>query len=299
MSDGDEMNQANPPLPILPPREADSHKGDYGRGLLIGGSQGMAGAVALAGVAALRSGAGLVTIATAECCLSTVAAFEPSYMTRPLPSDDQGRIDAAARDDLLPLAKRMTAVGIGPGLGQSPGLVELVTAAYRDLDQPMVVDADALNNLATEPNALAHHQGPRILTPHAGELARLLKKDHIEAELRTELAQETARQWNVVLVLKGHHTLVTDGQQVYCNTTGNPGMATGGCGDVLTGIITGLLCQGLDPFAAAQLGVYLHGLAGDYATDDVGEVSLIASDLLDTLPAAILSLNNESGRISF
>jgi NAD(P)H-hydrate epimerase len=279
----------DPPLPQLPPRAAESHKNDFGRALVIGGSRGMTGAVSLAGMSALRGGAGLVQLATAASCQNVVASFEPSYMTAGLAEDEAGHIAVAARDEIERLAKNATAIGMGPGLGQSEGLKELVVWAYTSFAQPMVVDADALNALAVQPEKLRSPGGPRILTPHPGEFRRLIgdesrsSRDELEAA-----ARKLAREAGIVIVLKGHHTLVTDGQQATHNMTGNPGMATGGTGDVLTGLITALVCQKLSPFDAARLGVHLHGLAGDLAAEELGQVSMLASDLILFLPAAFL-----------
>lgn len=274
------------PLPSLPPRRPDSHKGDFGRALLIGGSQGMAGAIALAGMATLRSGAGLVKLATPSSVLSTVASFEPSFMTMPLDEDSQGRIAAKAQATIVEAAKEATTVALGPGLGRSPELVELVGWLYQNLTQPMVVDADALYALAQQPAALARHAGPRILTPHPGEFARLINQPRIETDQRQSLALDFAKRNSTVLLLKGHQTIVTDGGRLALNHTGNPGMATGGSGDVLTGIITALVCQGLSPFDAARLGAHVHGMAGDLAADELGQVAMIASDLVRHLPQA-------------
>jgi ADP-dependent NAD(P)H-hydrate dehydratase len=274
------------PLPRLTPRQPESHKGDFGRALLIGGSQGMAGAIALAGMAALRSGAGLVKLATPSLCQPTVAGFEPSLMTLALPCDRDGRIAAAALPILGEAAAQATVVACGPGLGRGDGSVEVVGWLYRNLTQPLVVDADGLYALAQRPDVLDKAQGPRIFTPHAGEFARLIGREKILPEEREHLARDLARRSRAVVVLKGHRTVVTDGQQLSLNPTGNPGMATGGTGDVLTGIITALLCQRLAPYDAARLGVYVHGLSGDLAADDLGQVSLIASDLIAYLPKA-------------
>jgi NAD(P)H-hydrate epimerase len=273
-------------LPRLPERDPESHKGTFGTALLVGGSRGMTGAVALAGMAALRGGAGLVRLAVADACLEVVASLEPSYMTSPLPSDAAGRIAYAALGRIVALAARATVVGCGPGLGRSPGLTALVAGLYQHLAQPMVVDADGLNALAAAPKTLARPGGPRILTPHAGEFARLLGVDRLPAEQRQARAVEFAARCGVVLVLKGHRTLITDGRREAINPTGNPGMATGGTGDVLTGLITALACQHLSPFDAARLGVYLHGLAGDLAAEELGQESLIARDLVRCLPMA-------------
>jgi ADP-dependent NAD(P)H-hydrate dehydratase len=274
-------------LPHLPPRLPESHKGDFGHALLIGGSRGMAGAISLSGMAALRSGAGLVRLAVPFACLDAVVGFEPSYMTAALGDDDQGRIVLAARETISQVAEKATAVGCGPGLGASEELSELVGWLFTSLKQPAVFDADALNALARQPELFERPGGPRLLTPHPGEFQRLVgagrKLDRDEAERQ---AAELARRTGMVVLLKGHRTLITDGTQAERNTTGNPGMATGGTGDVLTGIATSFLAQGLSCFDAARLAAHVHGLAGDLAAAELGEVSLIASDLVRYLPAA-------------
>jgi NAD(P)H-hydrate epimerase len=273
-------------LPTLPPRAADSHKGDYGRVLCIGGSRGMAGAVSLAGMAALRSGAGLVTLAVPDVCLETVASFEPSYMTLPLPCDGEGRFALAAREGLLSRAATATAVAVGPGLGRSDDLTELVLALFAALALPAVFDADALFALAQRPSALARHAGPRILTPHGGELVRLAAQPLENRQSQIDAAHELAARCEVVVLLKGHESVVTDGRRYAVNATGNPGMATGGAGDVLTGVVAALLGQGLPPFDAAQLGAHVHGRAGDLAAAELGQTALIAGDLVRFLPQA-------------
>jgi NAD(P)H-hydrate epimerase len=253
---------------------------------LIGGSQGMAGAIALSGIACLRSGAGLVKIATAAACQPTVAAFEPSFMTIALACDSAGRIAAQARDAIASAADEATAVACGPGLGRGDELIDLVAWLYQTLAKPLVVDADGLNALAKKSAALAGSPGPRILTPHPGEFARLLGRPSFDDHRRAELARDFAKRTGAVVVLKGHRTVVTDGAKTVINTTGNPGMATGGTGDVLTGIILALVCQQLSAFDAARLAGHVHGLAGDLAAAELGQVSLIASDLLRYLPHA-------------
>lgn len=280
---------ADEPLPRLAPRAPDAHKGSFGTALVVGGSRGMSGAVTMAGMAALRGGAGLVRLAVPDPILDTVAAFEPAYMTVALPADRAGRIAITARAKILASATSATVVAFGPGLGRSLGLVSLTAWLYQNLAKPMVVDADGLNALAARPDALARPGGPRILTPHPGEFARLVGRPVSPAE-RESLALEMAARWGVVLVLKGHHTLITDGHRKAVNTTGNPGMATGGSGDVLTGLITALACQGLSPLDAARLGVHVHGLAGDLAAEQLGQVALIATDLIDFLPAALMAV---------
>jgi NAD(P)H-hydrate epimerase len=301
------MDGQDSTLPRLPPRLPDAHKGDFGLALIVGGSRGMAGAVALAGMAALRGGAGLVRLAVPESILPTVALFEPSYMTIPLRADPSGLIAAGSMDRISELAEKAhyqvmhslpgvfdsiaqwslksTAIGCGPGVGRSESLDELMGRLYQEIDRPMVFDADALNALATAPEVLEQPGGPRILTPHPGEFARLIGKK-LEGEARNDAAVQLAARCKIIVVLKGHHTLVTDGRRRAINSTGNPGMATGGSGDVLTGLITALLCQKLEPFDAARLGVYLHGLAGDFAAKDLGQVSMVASDLVRYMPRA-------------
>lgn len=277
-----------PQLPQLPPRKPDSHKGDFGTALLIGGARGMTGAISLSGMAALRGGAGLVKLAVPDTSQAVVAGFEPSYMTIGLPCDDAGRINLTARGLLVEVVEKATAVGCGPGLGRSSDLDELVAWLYSELKQPTVFDADALNALAAQPELLAQPGGPRVITPHPGEFERLigttarLSRDDMERQ-----AVEIAAGSNIVVLLKGHRTLITDGKQRSHNATGNPGMATGGTGDVLTGLTTALLCQHLSPFDAARLAAHVHGLAGDLAAAEFGEVSLIASDLVRWLPAAL------------
>jgi ADP-dependent NAD(P)H-hydrate dehydratase len=275
------------PLPTLRPREAESHKGDFGRALLVGGSRGMSGAISLSGKAALRAGAGLVTLAVPDSALDVVASIEPSYMTIAL-ADDDGHIAQAATETILGHAQNATAIALGPGIGRRASLADVVTDLYREVNKPMVVDADALFALAERKAALVTPGGPRILTPHPGEFSRLTGSMP-EAAQRASVAAELARHdttGKTIIVLKGHHTVVTNGTRFSVNQTGNPGMATGGSGDVLTGIITALLCQGLEPFDAARLGVYVHGLAGDLASDELGQVSMIASDLIHYLPKA-------------
>jgi NAD(P)H-hydrate epimerase len=275
-------------LPVLPPRPPDSNKGDFGRVLVIAGSRGMSGAAVLSGSAALRAGAGLVRVAVPQEIWPVVAAGNPCIMTAPMPQDDQGRFSAGAEAELVPLAQSSDVVALGPGLGRSPELTTLVKSLVSRLTQPMVLDADGLNAVAGDADVLGKRAGPTVMTPHPGEFARLLQTETAKVQAnRRELALQFAGKHKLVLVLKGHATIVTDGRRLYENTTGNPGMATAGSGDVLTGTVAALLGQGLEPFAAAQLGVHIHGLAGDLARDDLGQVGLMASDLLDYLPRAL------------
>jgi NAD(P)H-hydrate epimerase len=283
-------------LPRLQPRPADAHKGLFGRVLVIAGSRGMSGAAILCAGGALRGGAGLVRLAIPESQLTAVAAANPCYTTAPLPEDHAGRFAAAALPGLLEQLAAHDVAAVGPGLGQSPDLELILKSILAQSTLPVVVDADALNLLPPLLGGLAARKGPCILTPHPGEFARLLGSTTAAVQAsREELAVRFAATHHVVLVLKGHGTVITDGKRLAVNTTGNPGMATGGTGDVLGGLTAALCGQGLEPFAAARLGVYLHGLAGDLARDDLGEASLIATDLLHYLPRAFRKHAQESG----
>jgi NAD(P)H-hydrate epimerase len=293
-------DESDSPLPKLPPRPADSHKGDFGRVLVLGGSRGMAGAAALAGMAALRSGAGLVTVATPASVQPTVAAFSPCYMTVPLVEDDDGVADLANVVDLAGAGDKFDVWAVGPGLGRSEGVAELVARLYRDIPRPMVVDADGLNALTAalkrNPQALDKPAGPRILTPHPGEFARLQGitprgAPGERAELAAHLCQRDSNG-NTVVILKGHESIICDGGRFAVNQTGNPGMATGGTGDVLTGVVAALLGQELAAWEAARLAAHVHGLAGDLAAAELGQVSLVASDLVTYLPAAFCKLGS-------
>jgi NAD(P)H-hydrate epimerase len=280
-------------IPKLAPRAKDSHKGRYGTVLVIAGGRGMAGAAALCGVSALRSGAGLVRVATAAESQPVVASFEPSYMTYPLPSGGDGLIDFAASRPALPrLIEPASVVAIGPGLGQSDAIRDLVRHLIAETDRPLVIDADGLNSLVGQTDLLAGLKRPVVLTPHPGEFARLSGKDVplVEADRLQSAAELASISGQLTIVLKGAGSVVTDGRRYFINTTGNPGMATGGSGDVLTGVIAALIAQKLPAFEAAQLGVFVHGLAGDIARDDHGEIGMIAGDIVDALPDAFAHL---------
>jgi ADP-dependent NAD(P)H-hydrate dehydratase len=275
-------------LPRLAARAADSNKGDFGRVMVVAGSRGMSGAAILCGRAALRGGAGLVKVAVPHEILPIVAMGDPCYMTVPLAQDADGQLDFAALTEIFDQEQAQTVVAVGPGLGRGSQVARLLPELVGKATRPLVLDADGLNAFAGRAGMLHTASVPLIVTPHPGELARLLGIDirAVQAQ-RDERAMRFARDHGALVVLKGHATVVTDGRRLYRNTTGNPGMATGGTGDVLTGLIAALVGQGLEPFAAAQLGVYLHGRAGDLARDQLGAVSLIATDVLDFLPAAI------------
>jgi ADP-dependent NAD(P)H-hydrate dehydratase len=277
--------------PTLPARPRDSHKGRFGSVLILAGSRGMAGAAALCGASALRSGAGLVRVASPAEIQPTVASFEPSYMTYPLPCDDDGLIRfEAARPFLERLIATTDIIAVGPGLGQSDDIRQLVRFLITATAKPLVIDADGLNALVSQTDLLAGLGRPVVLTPHPGEFSRLIGVDTANVQAnRVELAAKLARVSEpLVVVLKGSNTVVTDGSRYFVNATGNPGMATGGSGDVLTGVIAALLGQKLPAFEAAQLGVFIHGLAGDIARDQNGEIGLIAGDIVDALPDAFV-----------
>ena len=252
----------------------------------------MSGAACLSGVAALRGGAGLVSVALPSGIQNVVASYEPGYLTIGLPEDSlTGQLAEDAVAEVLILAATKDVIAVGPGLGGGAGSQSLVQQLCLTCRLPMVIDADALNVLSEHLRSgrLSEKDlsGPRVLTPHPGEFSRLsgLSIPEIEAR-RTEVAREFAARYGVVLLLKGPRTVITDGSDVAINTTGNSGMATGGSGDVLTGLIAALLGQGLSPFDAARTGAYLHGLAGDIAAAELSEPGLIASDLPKYLPRA-------------
>jgi len=282
-------------IPTLPKRAGDSHKGMFGTVLVVAGSRGMAGAAALCGVAALRTGAGLSRILCPAEIQPTVASFEPSYMTYPVANDDDGhlRFDAAKRA-ITRFAADADVLAIGPGLGQSDEIRQLVRWVLETVTIPVILDADGLNVLEGDTAVFGTRKAPLVITPHPGEFARLMKKTVAEVRadrenLAVSLAQSSE---SLVVVLKGAGTIVTDGSRVHENETGNPGMATGGVGDILTGIIAGLIAQRLPAFEASLLGVYVHGLAGDVARDQNGEIGMIAGDLIDSLPDAWMHLPN-------
>ena len=270
----------------LPARESDAHKGDFGRVLLIGGSRGMSGSIALSAIAALRTGAGLVTAAVPDRCLETVAAFHPCIMTVAAPDDGQGRFAIEAVSALRERSASVSAVGCGPGMTTEPGSMRLVEWLVDARETPRVLDADAINSLA-EMQWSGAESGPLVLTPHPGELARLTGAAPNDRESQIRAADELAQRTGATIVVKGGPTKVVGPSGVWTNSTGNPGMATAGSGDVLTGIVAALLGQALSPWDAARLAVWLHGHAGDIAADLCGEAGMTAMDILDALPAAL------------
>ena len=277
-------------IPKLKPRAVDGHKGDYGKICIIAGSMGMSGAAALAGRAALRAGAGLVRVATPKSVLPIVASIEPSSTTIALPEDGLGRISAKAINTILEALNENDAVAFGPGIGISGALRSVLEILLEQDKLRLLIDADGLNNLAGIKNWPAKLKAKLVLTPHPGEMKRLwsgLFREKLPPDRQKQAAQ-LARQTKTVVALKGAGTVVTDGEKIYINKTGNPGMATAGSGDVLTGVITALMGQGLSDFDAAVLGVYIHGLAGDIAAEKTGQVSLITTDIIQSLSDAFM-----------
>lgn len=282
----------------LPARDRDAHKGDFGRVLLIGGSRGMAGSIAIATRAALHTGSGLVTAAVPDRCLETVAAAHPAAMTIPLADDSNGRFSLDAVADLSThLSDRYDAIGCGPGMTTAAGSHRIVDALLRRPALPRVMDADAINVLSEMrwgfadaddrfPPSQPDH-ATFVLTPHPGELARLTGVPPHRRDDQIDAAADLARRRGVVVVVKGGPSVVVNGHQRYVNTTGNPGMATGGSGDCLTGILTSLLGHGLSAWDAARLGVWLHGRAGDLAALRWGQAGMTAIEIVAELPLAL------------
>jgi hydroxyethylthiazole kinase-like uncharacterized protein yjeF len=275
--------------PLISPRPAESNKGNYGHVLAVGGSLGKSGSVAMAGMAALRAGAGLSTVATPKSVLGTVAGFHAELMTEPLPETDAGAISTSALDRIAELGKGKSVLAIGPGISRDGETAELVRALVAQLELPMVVDADGLNAFESHTDELNGKGRTLVITPHPGEMARLAACTIADVQKdRLGVARKFAREHELMVVLKGHRTLVVqpDGE-AWVNTTGNPGMSTGGTGDILTGMVAGMIAQHpKDALGAVLAAVHLHGLAGDVMRERVGEHSLVATDLLIGLPEA-------------
>jgi hydroxyethylthiazole kinase-like uncharacterized protein yjeF len=279
-------------------RPADSNKGSFGHVLVVGGSFGKAGSVAMAGMAALRSGAGLATVATAKSALSTVAGFYPELMTEPLPENDTGTIATGAGVRIEELLKNMTVLAIGPGISRDSHTAGLVRAVATHARVPAVVDADGLNAFEGHTQELNGGGRTLVITPHPGEMARLAACSTAEVQKnRLTVARTFARDHEVIVVLKGHRTLVVEpGGEAWVNTTGNPGMATGGTGDILTGMVAAMVAQHpKKAMTAVCAAVYLHGLAGDVMLDSVGQHSMVATDLLTGLPEAFRRVRRSAG----
>ncbi len=277
------------PLNLLQSRSPGTHKGDAGHVFVVAGSEGLTGAATLCSLGAIRTGAGLVTLGVPESLHDIMEVKLTEVMTKPLPETKARSFSLQALPKLVQIIETMDAVAIGPGLSQNPQTKQLVHQLLPRVTKPCVLDADGLNALAEDLKVLTRVPTPMVLTPHPGEMARLIKLSAQDVQRdRERIAKEFATRYGMIVALKGYQSVVAnvDGE-LYVNDTGNPGMASGGFGDVLTGMIAALLGQHLNLFDAARLGVYLHGLAGDLAAAEHGQVGLIASDLLDTIPLAI------------
>lgn len=267
-------------LDILPDRDVLAHKGDFGRILLLCGSRGYTGAAYLAAMGALRSGAGLVYLGVPESIYAIEAVKLNEPIVFPLP-DEGGMLAVSAVEQIRELLPKMDAVLVGPGLGQGKGTLAALKTVLREFDGPVVLDADGINLLARHKYLLRGRTAPTVLTPHEGEFARLAGQITPDRQTAAEML---ARELGCIVVLKGHGTIVTDGVVCYQNTTGNPGMAVGGSGDVLAGMITSLLGQHIVPLEAAAVGAWLHGAAGDRCAEKLGQYAMLPTDLLEELP---------------
>ncbi len=264
---------------LLPDRDPWAHKGSFGKILLLCGSVGYTGAAALAARAAVRGGAGLVFLGVPEKIYAIEAVKLDEPIVFPLP-DEQGKLSPKALEDILPRLNTADACLIGPGLGQSEGVFQVVSTVVREGTCPVILDADGINVMAAHKDLLRERTGTTILTPHDGEFARLKRP----GQNRLEDTMALARELEAIVLRKGHRTLITDGYRVYENTTGNPGMATGGSGDVLAGLLTALVGQGMAPLEAAACAAWLHGAAGDRCAQKLGQYGLTPTDMVQVLP---------------
>ena len=292
-------------LPNLISRKKNTHKGSYGRVLVLAGSPGMTGAAYLCCKAALRSGSGIVTLGIPKSLNFVMETKLTCVMTHPLPETKALTLSNRGREEILKLCERHDVVALGPGLSQQPETKKLILWLIKTIDRSIVIDADGINALTGKLHILYNIKKNVVLTPHPGEMSRLINLDsakdvqkkrlNIATQFVKSIHKQLGKGKDFILVLKGDKTIVADYNKVYINRTGNPGMATAGAGDVLTGIIVSLIGQGFNVFDASQLGVHIHGLAGDMASKKKGEVSMIASDILDFLPDAFLRYK-KSGR---
>lgn len=291
--------QSHDAAKLLPARPRDAHKGTFGRAIVIAGSVGFTGAAAMASEAALRVGAGLVSLGVPESLNPIMEVKLTEAMTRPLPETESLTLSMSAKDEIIKMVENANAVAIGPGLSRHPETASLIQSLCKDIGIPKVIDADGLNALSDAQNILKELGPNTVLTPHPGEMARLTANSTIQIQSdRINIAQNFAKKNGIVLVLKGAPTVTADPQgNVFINTTGNPGLASGGTGDVLTGAIAGFIAQGLNVMDAAVLGVYIHGLAGDLAAIKHGEAGMLAQDVISKLPEAIQKLKKDIDRI--
>lgn len=272
----------------IPARKNDSHKGDYGKVFVVAGSVGMTGAASLAALGAMRSGSGLVTCGVPESLNSIMEIKLTEIMTLPLPETKKQTLSLKARERIIDFAGRCDVVAMGPGLGGDKETRSLVKKLVKDVEQPLVLDADGLNAMEGCIEDLRRRRFRTIITPHPGEMARLLGQtvEAVQSD-RKAAARGVAEITDAIVCLKGHRTVVANpAGDIYVNDTGNSGMATGGSGDVLTGMIASFVGQGIDDFSAAVSAVYIHGLAGDIAVERKGPFSMIASDIIECLPEA-------------
>ena len=267
-------------LGLLPDRQAHAHKGDFGKILLLCGSRGYTGAAALAAMGALRSGAGLVYVGVPQSIYAIEAVKLTEPVVFPLP-DENGMFSASAAAEITDRLPQMDAVLVGPGIGRSEGALAVVKTVLERFEGPVVVDADGINVLSAHKDILRGRSAQTVLTPHMGEFRRISDADTADREAA---ACALARELGVIVLLKGHNTVITDGKAGYINPTGNPGMAVGGSGDVLSGMIVSLLGQGIAPLEAAACGAWLHGAAGDICAETMGQYGMLPSDMLDRLP---------------
>lgn len=279
---------------MLPIRPSDAYKNACGTAMVIAGSMGFTGAASLTAESVLRSGAGLTYLSAAKSLNVVFEQRLTEVITVPFEDNGLGCLTVDTGEAIINRAASETVVAIGPGLGTHTKTVKLVKMLVEKLDKPLVLDADGLNALSESPDLISKYKNDMILTPHPGELSRLIQKTNQEIlDDRIEIARQTAQSWGQILVLKGSPTIVADKSgEVYINTTGNAGMATGGSGDVLTGIIAGLLAQGMSAIHAAIAGVFIHGLAGDLAKGKFGEMGMIAGDILKYVPEAFITTKN-------
>ena len=291
-------------LPKLNDRKNNTHKGSYGRVLVLAGSPGLTGAAYLCSKAALRSGSGIVTLGVPESLNPVMETKLTCVMTHPLPETKVSTLSNKGKKEIMKLCESHDVVALGPGLSQQPETRELILWLIQNIDRNMVIDADGLNALSDKVKVLHKIKRHAVLTPHPGEMLRLtdlgsakdVQKDRLNtaSQFVQSIQKKLNNERKLILVLKGDKTIVADSGKVYVNRTGNPGMATAGTGDVLTGIIASLIGQGYDIFDASQLGVHIHGLAGDIAANKKGEISMIASDIIEYLPDTFIKMKGRN-----
>ncbi len=279
---------------MLPKRDKASHKGTFGRVGIIAGSMGMTGAACLASMAALRTGSGLVYSIIPKSLEEVLSIKLTEAIIKPVEDGGTGHFTMDSFRDIMAIIEDMDVIAIGPGIGVDEQRLELIKRILLEYKKPIILDADGINLISLDTTILSKRQGHTVITPHPGELSRLLGISIGDIQKRRlECSKFTSNKYNTITVLKGANTVVTDsGEKIYINSTGNPGMATAGSGDVLTGMITSFIGQGISPYEGAILGVYCHGLAGDLASRDKGEYGMIASDILDNIPYSIKILRN-------